>query len=202
MRNIALALLATTALGFTSSAFAADLIIDTPVEPGVVDVSGNWEGVYVGVFTGYQAGELTSDSLVVDGVELSGWMLGVTAGADFAITDGIIAGVAADIAWNDVSADGFDYTSGWNGSVRGRLGFDAGAFLPYLTAGVAFAGGEFGGIESTHFGWTAGAGVEFAVTEDVSIDLQYRYTDYAEETYAVGAGATAHSVSVGLNWRF
>jgi opacity protein-like surface antigen len=32
--------------------------------------------------------------------------------------------------------------------------------------------------------------------------LQYRYTDYADETYLVDAGATTHAVTIGLNWGF
>lgn len=202
MRQISIAVLAVSAIALSSAAMAADLIIETPVEPGVIDVSGNWDGAFIGVFGGYAAGELTSDETAVDGIELSGWMLGVTAGYNFTVTDGIVAGVVADIAWNDIGADDLDYTSGWNGSVRGRLGFDGGAFLPYLTAGVAFANGSFGDIENTHFGWTAGAGVEFAVAENISLDLQYRFTDYAAEAYVVEAGAFTHAVTAGINFGF
>ena len=203
MRRISIALLTVSALAISSSAMAADLIIDTPEMPGVVEVESDWEGPFVGVFGGYMAGELTSDTIAVDGIGISGWMLGVTAGANFAITDGVIAGVVADIAWNNVGADDdTDYTSGWNGSLRGRLGFDGGAFLPYLTAGLAVARGEFGDIDNTHLGWTVGAGLEVAVAQDLSLDLQYRYTDYADETYLVDAGATSHAVTIGLNWGF
>lgn len=202
MRFLSIALLTASALVASSSAMAADLIIDTPATPGVVDVQSNWEGPFVGVFGGYAAGDLTSDVDGVDGIDLSGWMLGVTAGANFALTEGVIIGVVGDIAWNNVGADDFDYTSGYNGSLRGRLGFDAGAFMPYLTAGLAVAGGEFNDVKNTHFGWTVGAGVEIAVAQDLSLDLQYRYTDYAEESYSVDAGATTHAVTIGLNWGF
>lgn len=199
MRNITLALLAGSALAFSSSVMAADLIIDAPVEAGIVEVSGNWDGAFIGAFGGFASGELTEDA---DGVEISGWMLGLAAGANFTVGEGIVLGVVGDIAWNDIANDDDSYTSGWNGSLRGRLGYDAGAFLPYLTAGLAVAGGEFGAIENTHFGWTAGAGVEIAVAQDLSLDLQYRYTDYSVETYAVDAGATTHAITVGLNWQF
>lgn len=196
-------LLAATALGFSSSAMAADLIIDTPsYQPGVVDVGSNWDGGYVGVFAGYAGGSLTGDALY-DGVDLNGWMLGVTAGADFAVTDGVVFGIAGDIAWNNFEADTVTFSSDWNGSLRGRLGIDGGAFLPYLTAGLAVANGDDGVTDNVHFGWTAGAGVEFAVTEDVSLDLQYRYTDYATADYSgVDIGFNTHAVTFGLNWRF
>lgn len=202
MRRISLALLTVSALAISSSAMAADLIIDAPVDAGVVEVESDWEGPFVGVFGGYTSGELTSDVGEVDGIGLSGWMLGVTAGANFALTEGVIIGVVGDVAWNNIGADEFEYTSGYNGSLRGRLGFDGGAFMPYLTAGVAFAGGEYEDISNTHIGWTAGAGLEVAVAQDLSLDLQYRYTDYAEEDYVFEAGATSHAVTIGLNWGF
>ena len=202
MRRISLALLTASALVVSSSAMAADLIIDTPEMAGVVEVESDWEGPFVGVFGGYASGELTSDIGEVDGIGLSGWMLGVTAGANFALTEGVIIGVVGDIAWNDIGADDFDYTSGYNGSLRGRLGFDGGAFMPYLTAGLAFAGGEYDDINNTHLGWTVGAGLEVAVAQDLSLDLQYRYTDYAAEDYVFEAGATSHAVTIGLNWGF
>jgi outer membrane immunogenic protein len=204
MRRISLALLTVSAFAISSSAMAADLIIDTPAMPGVVEVASDWEGPFVGVFGGYASGELTSENALVDGTGISGWMLGVTAGVNFAITDGVIAGVVGDIAWNNIGMDeeDGDYTSGWNGSLRGRLGFDGGAFMPYLTAGLAVGRGEFDGIENTHLGWTVGAGLEVAVAQDLSLDLQYRYTDYADETYLVDAGATTHAVTIGLNWGF
>ena len=61
--------------------------------------------------------------------------------------------------------------------------------------------------DATHVGWTAGAGVEFAATENLSVDLAYRYSDYgnAEYTNSSGTGELhlkAHQVTVGLNWGF
>lgn len=198
MRKFSLALLAGTAL-LTTQAFAADLIIDTPVEPGVVTVSGDWEGAYIGVFGGYAAGELTDDETG----DIDGWLIGLAAGYDVYLADSIVGGLVADIAWNDINNDA-GFSTDWNGSFRARLGYDAGAFLPYVTGGLAFTNGEGGGISNTHWGWTVGAGVEVAVSEQLSLDLQYRYTDYATAEYGVGndVGAFTHAATVGLNWRF
>lgn len=243
MDRITIALLAGVAsMGIMSSAVAADLIIEEAPVVGVVDVSGSWEGPYVGGFIGYgfsdadqtgpnpPAGPYPDDG--VD-IELSGFVVGVTAGADFYITDGVVAGIVGDLAWSDIGGeyestvfpgslyDGTTHDINWTGSLRGRLGFDGGAFLPYLTAGLAVANATrvsgFDGpgdpleASATHIGWTVGAGVEFAVTEDVSVDLLYRYSDYGTETYEwednpgvdnPEVGLTVHTVSVGLNWRF
>lgn len=202
-----------------SAAYAADLIVDAPVTPGVVDVSGTWEGPYVGVFGGYAASHWT-DTWSGGSMEFdpTGWLLGVAAGVDLDLGNGMVAGVVADIAWSNredsvIAQNGpHSVNIDWQGSVRGRLGFDAGSFLPYLTAGVAIAHGtaEYDVVSTnTHFGWTAGAGVEVAVTEDVSLDLQYRYSKYGVETYDIVATSfpydvdfSTHQVTVGLNWRF
>lgn len=221
MNRFALLLAAgASAVAISSAVQAADLIIEEPVEAGIVDVSGSWDGVYVGVFVGAGAGEL-EDNGPLGGVEdISGWLVGANVGADFTVTDGIVAGVVADIAWSDIGADfdfgdTYSFSADWLASIRGKLGFDGGAFLPYLTAGLAvagisaaYAGGPDFDEDHVHVGWTVGAGVEFAVTEDVSVDLLYRYSDYGTQTYGESDGApyessfNTHQVSIGLNWRF
>ena len=228
MKRMTIALLATVAsAGLMSSAYAADLIIEEPVEVGVVDVSGTWDGAFIGVFAGAGWG-LADHTPVAPGVgndvDLTGWLLGVDVGFNATVGSGIVLGVVADIAWADISGTndappvgGFDTVShdiDWMGSLRGRVGFDGGAFLPYLTAGLAVAHanrsttGPVTSFDNTHFGWTVGAGVEFAVTEDVSIDLLYRYSDYGSEIYnpapatVPSVGLTAHTIQAGLHWNF
>jgi len=204
-----------------SSASAADLIIDTPVEAGVVQASGNWDGAFIGVFGGYAWGELSIEGAPPGlSPEPAGWLLGVNAGANFTLDNGIVLGVVGDIAWADLTdtltlgLGSITSTVDWQGSLRGRIGFDGGAFLPYLTAGLAVAHNNIeivglgaGEADATHVGWTAGAGVEFAATENLSVDLAYRYSDYGNAEYtAVGGGGElhlkAHQVTVGLNWGF
>jgi outer membrane immunogenic protein len=224
MNKLVLLLAAGVSALAISSASAADLIIDTPVEAGVVQASGNWDGAFVGVFGGYAWGELSIDDAPpgVPFPEPAGWLLGVNAGANFTLDNGIVLGVVGDIAWADITgtltepllASSITTTIDWQGSLRGRIGFDGGAFLPYLTAGLAVAHNnvEFVGLgagedDATHVGWTAGAGVEFAATENLSVDLAYRYSDYgnAEYTNSSGTGELhlkAHQVTVGLNWGF
>jgi outer membrane immunogenic protein len=219
MNRIAMTLLAgVAALGFASATQAADLIVDyAPVSPGMINVSGDWDGAYVGVFGGYGWGTLTDEdgTFSPPGTEYdtTGWMLGVNAGADFTISEAIVAGLVGDIAWSNQTADtdfGLDSaTINWQGSIRGRLGFDGGAFLPYVTAGLAFANATVDdGDEDTqtHIGWTAGAGVAIAVADNVSLDLQYRYSDFGTKTYDLGGDTdvslTSNALTVGLNFSF
>lgn len=241
MNRIAISLLAgISALGFVSSVSAADLIVEAPyVAPGIVDVGGEWDGAFIGVFGGYGwatadhvGSEADPDSLagspfLPDGgdVDAAGWLLGVNAGVNFTVSSGIVVGVVGDLAWSNISGSEtypglggteFTYDINWQGSVRGRVGFDGGAFLPYMTAGLAFANathtndiGPGASADATHVGWTIGAGVEFAVAENMSLDLQYRYSDLGEQIYDVGAGGTnpnialtTQAVTLGLNWGF
>lgn len=201
MTRFALLLVAgVSAVAISSAAQAADLIIEEPAV-GVVEAAGNWDGVFIGGFVGAAGGELTA---TFDGESTSGWLVGANIGVNFTLTDGIVAGVVGDVAWTDLINEFDDVELNWTGSVRGRLGFDGGAFMPYLTAGLAFGQGYFVQTDVTnmHVGWTVGAGVEFAVTEDLSVDLLYRYTDLAPKDYGPEIGFNTHSVTVGLNWAF
>ena len=83
------------------------------------------------------------------------------------------------------------------GSVRGRLGFAFDRTLVYGTGGVAFGGirnsyntrnaagtltGVSDTIDRTRVGYTVGGGVEYAVTNNVSLGVEYRYTDFGKYT--------------------
>lgn len=225
MNRLAISLLTgVAALSFISSVHAADLIIDEPAPPvGIVDVSGNWDGLFIGAFAGYGWGTVTDDDALLgltsgdDTLDLTGWQVGVAAGANFTVSEAIVAGIVGDIAWTDLSgedtASDFAYDVNWLGSIRGRLGFDGGAFLPYVTAGVAFANATASEPVAltedtqTHIGWTVGAGVEFAVADNISLDLLYRYTDYGSKDYDLTApvtplSLTTHTISAGVNFKF
>jgi len=179
------------------------------------------------VFAGYGWGEADHTSLDPgNDIDLTGWKLGAALGANFTVSDGVVVGIVGDIAWSDISGTedfgvfgDITHTIDWQGSLRARLGFDGGAFMPYLTGGAAFAhatrevvGSAWGDGEgsATHFGWTAGAGVEIAATEDLSVDVAYRYSDFGEQEYDYDNPAftdptialTEHLFTVGLNWRF
>ncbi len=219
MNRITLTLMAGAAvLSMASAAHAADLLIQQPSMPGYVDMGGGgWDGAYIGGFLGYGWGTVSEDpNLLLSSteLELSGWTVGATVGANFTVAPGFILGVAGDIAWAGVggydSTALVDYDINWTGSLRGRAGFDGGAFMPYLTAGLAFAGATASqtGVDNTqvHFGWTAGGGVEVAATDNMSIDLQYRYSDYGSADYDLPTDAelslTSHALTAGVNFRF
>lgn len=222
MNRISLLILAGAAtLMSASAASAADLLINQPAPSYGNDFGGStggWDGAYVGAFIGYGWGTLAAEDDNVIGVpdlDLSGWTVGAKLGANFSVGSGLVLGAEGDVAWagiggfDDVNDTDFDIN--WTSSLRGRVGYDAGAFMPYLTAGLAIAGAtaSSGGNDDTqmHFGWTAGAGVEIAATEQLSFDLGYRYSDYGQATYDVGGGdgdldLNTHAVTAGVNFKF
>lgn len=223
MNRISLLIIAGAAtFASASAASAADLLINQPA-PSYNDYSsstGGWDGAYVGAFVGYGWGTLAdTDGNILptapSETDLSGWTVGAKLGANFSVGGGLVLGAEGDVAWAGIggynSADTVDFDINWTSSLRGRAGYDAGAFMPYLTGGLALAGGTVsdGPTDNSqvHFGWTAGAGVEVAATEQISIDLSYRYSDYGQASYNTGGSdsdldLSTHAVTAGVNFKF
>jgi outer membrane immunogenic protein len=120
------------------------------------------------------------------------------------------------------------------GTVRGRLGYAFGQFMVYGTGGLAYGdvktsarffnnsagGGALGFKDSKsglEFGYTVGGGVEYAITENISVKTEYLYYDLGDtklnvnRTAAAPAGQTGykskfendgHIVRAGVNYRF
>jgi outer membrane immunogenic protein len=128
----------------------------------------------------------------------------------------------------------------WFGTTRLRLGYQfVDRFLAYVTGGVAYSeinasnagvgaelsgpspevfSGTSGSATSTRIGWTAGAGVEYALSNNLSVKSEYLYTEYsgitapylnvADLTPPVTSGTFStgtlgiHLVRAGLNYKF
>jgi opacity protein-like surface antigen len=194
------------ALGASSAAAqAADLMISAPpsIAPAYEAPAGGWDGPYIGVFGGFGSGDADHQPGPAfpgdpegNDLDLSGALVGVDIGANFYLSDNVVGGIAGDIAWANISGSddfgGFgeiEHTINWQGSVRGVLGIDAGAIMPYVTAGVAFANAtrtaelNDESADATHVGWTAGVGVAIKATDNMAIDLQLRHSDFGSEVY-------------------
>jgi outer membrane immunogenic protein len=110
-------------------------------------------------------------------------------------------------------------------SIRGRLGYAWDRTLFYVTGGAAFGDinhtytsatgfvvpvvpGAFS-RSSTKVGWTVGAGVEYALSNNWSVRGEYRYTDFSHQSDLIfGTFAnpshhlTEHAVRVGFSYKF
>jgi outer membrane immunogenic protein len=81
--------------------------------------------------------------------------------------------------------------------------------MVYATGGIALAGGTYNNIadkvvdDYTRAGLTVGGGLEFAVTDNVSIKAEYLYANFGRFTVGTTeATPDFHLVRAGLNFKF
>ena len=190
-------------LALSGAASAADLTYEpapAPVEPIVTEAAFNWTGFYVGVHGGALFGDFTGD---LDGLSGTGGLIGAQAGYNYQIDHWVI-GVETDIAYSSLS-DVADLE--WLGKTTVRGGYAWDKFLLYAKGGVAYGDIKFADESQWNVGWTAGAGVEYAFTNNITAKLEYNYVDLGEDDIgdfvpAVSGGATGSSVTAGLNFKF
>jgi outer membrane immunogenic protein len=197
-------LLAITQCSSSLTAFAADL--PQPVAPPHVPTF-SWTGFYVGGELGwiqterkYTTGALllgapfvaTSDS------GKSGLTYGILTGYNYQVGQAVL-GVEGDfqgwtvgeMRYTAVTGDFLTAHSKWGGSVRGRLGFAADRALLYVAGGAAFVSTKTSipfteisvGADDTRMGWTAGAGVDYAFTDNWFTGIEYRYSQYEAKSF-------------------
>ncbi len=206
---------ATAALVISPAVWAADVVGEEPPAPSVPYeepvASGGWAGPYAGVTAGYGFGRATSD------VNGSGTLRGFD-GTLFGGVQGqsgkFVYGVEGDAGY-DASKATLGATTvkgGADGSLRGRLGYAVtDQLLLYGTAGGAAKhvriNDGVGSDSGMALGWTAGAGIDAKMTDQVFVRGEYRYTDYGAKTLNGGAGAQSidtggSKVSLGLGVKF
>ncbi|MBX3505752.1 MAG: porin family protein [Parvibaculum sp.] len=197
-----------------------------------------WTGFYLGLHGGYDWVETEDSGLYAydhDFDDLSG---GIQAGYDHRLGNNLVIGLLLDLGLSSASGSRstLDLVGGLPivtqartelesyGAVRARLGYAMGDVLPYVTGGIAWARydvtytQDFFGLGGTdiretngHIGWTAGAGLEYALTPSFSVKAEYLYADYGSDTYrgdflglplAESIDLTTHNTRIGLNYRF
>lgn len=213
----AVAALGLAALLGTAPAFAADVIMDVPQAPAAPMEQpplNTWSGPYAGVTLGYAfSGDTDIGAPIDNRIGTDGFLLGGFLGYNWQVGN-MVAGAEADIgySWEDGSNAGYTSDSGVEGSLRARLGYVVSPnILLYATAGGAakdlkVSDGTFSD-RNTMLGWTAGAGADIMVTEQVFGRVEYRYTDFGSDTFNFG-GTTAdvddknHRINFGLGVKF
>jgi outer membrane immunogenic protein len=168
-----------------------------------------------------------------------GFLIGGTLGYNYQIGS-VVVGIEGDLSYIDLGKSVIGGTAplsvtlkqemNYFGTVRGRLGYAFDRFLVYATGGLAFAdakstttiaipGSSWSGSKSdTKFGYTIGAGVEYAITNNWSAKVEYLYYDLGKQNYSSplvggpGLGApvfgttksenSGNIVRAGINYRF
>jgi outer membrane immunogenic protein len=214
------------------SASAADMPARVAKAPAMVAAPiFNWSGYYAGVQGGYGWGrsEFCDQAACLPEFTTDGWFGGVTLGHNW--QTGIwVLGVETDFSLADIeggrgSSDNFGCGGGvdrcesevnWFGTLRGRIGPANDRAYAYLTGGLAYArlGAALvtdpGKSERTSAGWTAGAGIEFALAPNWTGKFEYLYLAGFKDVTAstictrdcVWKDPDFHIVRAGLNYRF
>lgn len=199
-----------------ASALAADTDVSAPYD---------WSGFYAGGQIGGAVvdGEYfldTNDILLDRTYELSGESLryGVLGGYNCNF-DNVLAGIEASASFGG-SSDSFpiiaDYRIESEMLLRLRLGLPWKRMLPYASLGAALAGGKsrdvsLGSETAWHLGLTAGAGLEYALTDRIALRGEYMFASYGKATYEFSdannnfddtAHWDEHSFRAAVIWRF
>jgi len=184
----------------------------------------NWTGWYVGVQLG---GGFGSASWTDPFSQASNSLqpAGVVAGGQFGVNwmrDSLLLGVEADFTWTDLKSatDAASFNSRWLSLVTGRVGYAFNQFLVYAKGGAAFASAratvtDLGKLAdtgtTTQVGWTVGGGVEYALSPNWSVRLEYDFVDLPtrdmilhgpQGSQPVGIDFTVQKVVAGINYRF
>lgn len=180
--------------------------VKTPVR------TSGWTGAYLGVHGGYGWGAFealgggVSQSLRPDGA-----IGGIQSGYNWQLSRNWVVGLEADSSWGSIKetigAANIDVDA--SGTVRARLGYASNNLLFYGTGGLAWAHADsvtnLAIRDQFYLGWTAGAGVEWAIARQWSAKAEYLYADYGRISDFNGGVLSntldVHSVRFGLNYR-
>jgi outer membrane immunogenic protein len=214
-----LPILAVLAAGTAAPAVAADIVeAGSPVAATSTGASPVyiWSGPYAGAFVGYNSTRF--DQTGGADFEGDGFVGGVYGGVNF--QDGsFVYGVEADIGGGGFDASGDNAATGLPidgdnnvfGSLRGRVGVAMDPFLVFATGGLAVSEQELtlGGASDreTALGATVGAGVEGQITDSITSRIEYRYSNFGDQTFDLGntsvsSGFDEHSVRAGVALKF
>jgi outer membrane immunogenic protein len=232
MRRYTLAVLAAAglALGVVQTASAADIARPVYKAPPPVMVGYNWTGFYAGIHGGYGWGDIggtTGQDGWFGGGQIgwnwqgagSPWVFGVEVDSAWAnLKDDVTA--AGTVFGVPVVANAFSELN-YFGTARMRLGYAFDRAMIYATGGLAWGRNEIGWsavtpavvvgqtISNTHVGYAVGGGMEWALMDNWTAKVEYLYLDLGSKTYDFGpaigifdADVSAHTVKVGLNYRF
>ncbi len=230
---------AAASLACGSTASAADMAVKAPrIAPPIAAFS--WTGCYIGGDVGHAWARDRDDETVTatgapsgfspaGAANLNGWKLGGYLGCNYQISQFVI-GVEGDGEWanmkgsaifSNAGADFYDATIKRQASARGRIGYAFDRVLVYATGGAAFAhinehdvdftgSGLSNDNSTTRTGWTAGAGVDYAFTNNWIGRVEYRHADFGKFSYnpTVFVGftenhrITENAVRFGLAYKF
>jgi len=161
--------------GGWATAQTTNVTATTSVPAGFVDSTANFSGVLGGFYYGYNY-QFNNQ-----------WLVGIDGDFDWAD----LTGTSTDIGPLNGHLLTHNHDMEWLTTVTGRLGYTVNNWLFFAKGGWAWArfdgtttnflGTTYFGIgteATTRDGWTVGAGLEYGVTEHVSLKLEYDYVGF------------------------
>lgn len=143
--------------------------------------------------------------------ELHGSMLGAVIGYDYQLNNGLVFGILGDYSFGKISGtaclhQSIDTSCGvapdttaavdlnWLSTARARVGYAINDTMLYATGGVAIGGVDvkineaaipvFSASTSKNLvGFAFGAGVEYRLTDPMTIGLEYLHVDFGKNNY-------------------
>lgn len=213
--------------------FAAGILALGGGTAAAQDPAYDWSGAYVGVQAGHGWGDSRFSDIGIDSntFDIDGFLGGVTLGYNYQFDPHWVAGVEADFSFANVEGTfgpgnlGVPGGGTWNcptgacvtdvkwfSTARARIGYAFDNVLLYGTGGLAIGRVESQienalswVVKDTNVGWTAGAGVEYAVNANWTTKLEYMHVDLGwtgENAIGFKSDAQIDVVRVGIAYKF
>jgi outer membrane immunogenic protein len=186
----------------------------------------DWTGAYIGLNGGGAFGTTNWFSVpdVLGGKSnASGGLVGGTAGYNLQTADPFVVGVEADLDWSGIKATvspltcapGCAFSVPYLATTRLRFGYSFNGIMPYVTGGMAIGGlkaeiigAPYGTQATDNIGWTAGGGIEVALSDAWRAKVEYLHVDLNgfDCNVACNGGPVSFNVKgdiirAGLNYR-
>ncbi|MBQ1203850.1 MAG: porin family protein [Loktanella sp.] len=175
-----------------------ETVAPTPIAPAPAPVmrGSDWTGFYVGGQLGY--GDVTVSAFENDDDGLIG---GVHAGYMFDLGT-IVLGAEVDYDLTDITVAELESDVDSILRLKARVGYDAGAFLPYVTGGVVRANLSGGEADAEFDGDFYGAGVAYKFSDSILIGGEVLQHKFYEGDAPVGAGVRATTATARVSFQF
>lgn len=181
----------------------------------------NWTGFYIGGHAGLGVGQ-TSGNTDLGGLfsvqtdyDMNGALWGAHAGYNYQMGQTVLG---IEGTWSGLDLKGSDTCvvllncarkADWLATLVGRVGFAFDRTMLYGLAGVAWSNVETNvrdnivGLlrlegDATHVGWVVGAGLEYALSPNISARIEYNHVDLGSKTHDldVSIGGTPLGVTI------
>jgi len=191
-----------------SAALAAVVVLGGASIAAASPPTYDWSGVYFGLGAGYGWGSTTVTPTGTPGGFSEQPMSPTGALGNLEIdvekqSNWAVFGVAGDVSLGNLHRNSLwsesDSTNPWTSntsllaSLRARAGVSLGAFLPYVTGGLAYQdtnvlwtyeGGPTTTTRLNSLGWVLGAGLQVALSNGWSLQGEYDYSSFGNVTDA------------------